>query len=169
MFHLSPPQLVLLPSWELNVRTKNGHQQGGVIDGADICGYTFQTYLGRSVFCPPSLSSLSVCLPRRLSLSPSPFLSISLALYLSLAENSNPKPLFTSPSASILMYICEERVPALLIRSTAPLKGLRGERWWYLLLSTCPLHPPTVLMINDVNHIRGALSDRDTPTKQSRG
>lgn len=42
MFHLSPLQLVLMPSWALNVKTKNGHQQGGVIDGADICAYPFQ-------------------------------------------------------------------------------------------------------------------------------
>lgn len=76
---------------------------------------------------------------------------------------------YLPPSASILMYICEERVPALLIRSTAPLKELRRERWRYLLLSTCPLRPPTVQMINDVSHIRGPLSDRDTPTKQSQG
>lgn len=42
MFHLSSPQVFLLPTWVPNVKMTNGHQQGGVIDGADICGYTYQ-------------------------------------------------------------------------------------------------------------------------------
>lgn len=66
-------------------------------------------------------------------------------------------PLFTSLPSCILMHICEERGPALLIRSTVLLEGIRRERWQYLLLSTCPPCPPTVLVINDVSHIRGAL------------
>lgn len=69
MSHLTPLQLFLLPSWALNVKRRNGHQQGGVIDGADICGYAFQV-LGNISF--PSTEA-------RLLLSS----SLSLQLYLS--------------------------------------------------------------------------------------
>lgn len=78
MFHLSPLQLFLLPSWALNVKTKNGHQQGGVIDGADICGHTF-----------PVLGNISfLSAEARLPL----FLTVSLALSLTYSI-SMPAPL----------------------------------------------------------------------------
>lgn len=66
MFHLSSLQMFLLPSWVLNVMTKNGHQQGSVIDGADICGYTFQV-LGNISF--QSTVALLLFYPVSLSLS----------------------------------------------------------------------------------------------------
>lgn len=176
MSHLSPLHLVLLPSWVLNAKTKNGHQQGGVIDGADILRLHLSKYLVTSVFCPQRLSSLLSSLSLQLypsyteqshSLSPSLFMCLW-------QRNSNPGPLvclpfFTPLPACILMYICKVRGPAPLIRSTAWLKRIHRERWRYLLLSTCPPCPPTVLVINDVSHIRGALSDMDSPTKQSQG
>lgn len=121
-------------------------------------------YLGISVFCPLRLSTLSShcssIFISHIQCKHTAFTvihSLCLALYVSLTEDSDPKPLFTSLPTCILMYICEERGPALLIRSTAPLKRILRERWWYLLLSTCPPCPPTVLVINDVSHIRGAL------------
>ena len=89
--------------------------------------------------------------------------------------HSNPPPavcppLFTAPPACILMYICKARGPAPLIRSSAQLKGIHREGWCYLLLSSCPPCPPTVLVINDVGHFEGGgLSDSESPTKQSRG
>lgn len=42
MFHFSLLHVFLLPSWVVDVKMNNGHQQGVIIDGADICGSTFQ-------------------------------------------------------------------------------------------------------------------------------
>lgn len=118
------------------------------------------TYLAISVFCPLSLASISPSLSLS-HIQYKPLIpSISLAFYTSLTGNSKLPawlPLFTSLPACILMYLCEEIGPALLIRSMAPLKRLHRERRCSSLLSTCPPCPPTVLVINDVSHIRGAL------------
>lgn len=171
MFHFSSLQMFLLPSRVLNVKTKNGHQQGGVIDVADICSYTLK-YLWISVFNPLrlySFSSLVFCLYR--SLVPD---TLHLSLYMSLTENSNPKlpvwqPLFTPLPACISMSICKGKGPALLIRSTALLKRFHRERWWYCCSQPAHHVLPQCwwLMMSAIS--RGPLSDMDAPTKQSQG
>lgn len=125
--------------------------------------YQFSIHRGSP---PPLVLTVSLALSLILSISTATVLPDSLhhslSFFTSLTVSSNPKPpvrlpLFTSLSACILMYICEERGAALLIRSTVPLKRIHRERWQYLLHSTCPPCPPTVLVINDVSHIMGAL------------
>lgn len=80
---------LLLPSRAPNAKTKNGHQQGGVIDGADICGYTSQVLSNISFLSAEA---------RRL-----PFLTVSTGPSLArgagtpftpslLSLNSNPNP-----------------------------------------------------------------------------
>lgn len=88
MSHLSPLHLFLLPSWALNVKTKNGHQQGGVIDGADICGYTFQ------VLSNISFPSTEARLPL--------FLTVSLALSLIYSISTQPLSPIHSISLALL-------------------------------------------------------------------
>lgn len=89
-------------------------------------------YVGISVFCPLRLHSFSAGIQRKHAATAS-------IHAIPPAESRNLKPSFTSLAACILRHKCEETRPAPLIRSTAPLKWICGEGWWYLLLATCPL------------------------------
>lgn len=89
-------------------------------------------YVGISVFCPLRLHSFSAGIQWKHAATASIHTICP-------AGSRNLKPSFTSLAACILRHKREETRPAPLIRSTAPLKWICGEGWWYLLLATCPL------------------------------
>lgn len=114
----------LLPSWALNAKTKNGHQQGAVIDGADICGCTFQVL--RNITSPSAVARVTVCLALSLiygisTQPPLPF-TPSLSLFICLPQRKVmlkplsaclPAVIYAAPYMHFDAYVLRERASSI--------------------------------------------------------